>query len=895
MTATRLSWSIHQALVRAGARLTVCSWRASCSWRGVALGLVVLLAGTLVPSPARAQSSPAAGGTGGEICRPDPFTLCLQQERFQVRAFWRTPEGFSGPARMVGLTGESGYFTFFRPENVEGMIKVLDGCGFNRRFWVFTAGLTDVEVSLTVADTWTGQVWSLSNPQKNPYPTVLNTQAFATCMSDSGASGALSVATDRFLPGPDERSGQAGASPAPSPLMPRLVPGRKVLDLAEIGAADRRVGRILGSEGSGLLGLPVAGGLDLDGDGFGDAVMASFLASPLGRDRAGKVYVIFGDGVLGRHLPSWRRGEPIVHIAGGGAQETAGNEVWVDDVTGDGVADLLICRQNFVAPSGQGAPDRVGAGALTVLPGGPRLRRYVHRPTDLDLADLPPELPALTVVGGQHLGRFCIWTRTGDVDGDGIADVVVGADQETHGAATHAGTVYVIRGGPHLAESRTVDLGEWATTALEGNLARILPPADSAEHHFGATCQVADLDGNGRGEVLAATALSRGGAGVPAPGQPSETAHARGGSPAGALHIAWDDNFPPGPWPAGYTVSLAAPPGGRTLLRGGPGNRTFGEEILGGDFDGDGAADLFIGDLTGDLSPFGGLPLSGMGVVIYGAAGLRGLERALDGLPPTLRQTLLLGPEIGAIAGDTAVAGDFDGDGITDLAVSSPHANPPHDSPQSRISAGIVHVLHGESAGWPTLIDLRQPPSTIRLTEIYGAQGERPGDRGDTLGYSMAAGDLDGDGRADLLLNEMLGNGLQVDQGNLLLLSGQSFTTGEPCVADEHTLCLRDGRYRLRAWWQIPRGGRGQAGATPISAETGTFWFFSPSNLEILAKVLDGCPVNDRYWLFTTGLTDVGVQLVVEDTEAGQVRLYINEKSAAFQPILDTQSFATCP
>ncbi len=64
------------------------------------------------------------------------------------------------------------------------------------------------------------------------------------------------------------------------------------------------------------------------------------------------------------------------------------------------------------------------------------------------------------------------------------------------------------------------------------------------------------------------------------------------------------------------------------------------------------------------------------------------------------------------------------------------------------------------------------------MTYVYGAHGHRSSDSGDVLGYSADAADFDGDGKTDLMANEMLGNGLgdAIDTGNLVILSGQDIT-----------------------------------------------------------------------------------------------------------------------
>lgn len=114
-------------------------------------------------------------------CEPSQSTLCLQRGRFQVRALYDTGEQV-GPGRAIHKTEESGYFTFFDRDNVELVVKILDGCNtpFNT-YWLFTAGLTNVGVRLQVRDTATGLSRSYFNPQRTPYPTVLDTRALPAC------------------------------------------------------------------------------------------------------------------------------------------------------------------------------------------------------------------------------------------------------------------------------------------------------------------------------------------------------------------------------------------------------------------------------------------------------------------------------------------------------------------------------------------------------------------------------------------------------------------------------------------------------------------------------------------------------------------------------------------
>src|SRR4030095_4065074 len=91
-------------------------------------------------------------------CVEDEWTVCLGGGRFKAQARWRDFKGRSGPGHAVALTGDSGYFLFFSPDNLELMVKALDGRALNDRFWVFYGALSNVEFELLVTDTETGEV-----------------------------------------------------------------------------------------------------------------------------------------------------------------------------------------------------------------------------------------------------------------------------------------------------------------------------------------------------------------------------------------------------------------------------------------------------------------------------------------------------------------------------------------------------------------------------------------------------------------------------------------------------------------------------------------------------------------------------------------------------------------
>jgi hypothetical protein len=112
------------------------------------------------------------------------------------------------------------------------------------------------------------------------------------------------------------------------------------------------------------------------------------------------------------------------------------------------------------------------------------------------------------------------------------------------------------------------------------------------------------------------------------------------------------------------------------------------------------------------------------------------------------------------------------------------------------------------------------------------------------------------------------------------------------CAPDAHSLCLNGGRYRVEADWRKPDGERGRARAVSLTGASGYFWFFDPTNVEILTKVLDGCGVNDHTWSFSAGLTNLEVDLFVQDTLTGLGKHYNNAAGTSFPPILDTEAIA---
>lgn len=248
---------------------------------------------------------------------------------------------------------------------------------------------------------------------------------------------------------------------------------------------------VYGAEAGDRLGEAVGAG-DINGDGRDDLILAATFASGPNndRDRAGETYVVMGPPA---RVVDTARGEQDVTILGIDPGDQIGHSIASGDVDGDGFADLLLGAVSADGP--QNGSDL--AGETYLVKGGE------HLP---DVIDTAAEGAAALIYGAKAKDRLGRSATMGDVNGDGLNDLLISAPDVDSGDGdkARAGAIYVLYGRP---------VGPYPSTTVDADITlKGLDARDIFGHEaFGTPpLATADMDGDGLDDILAAAPTADG-------------------------------------------------------------------------------------------------------------------------------------------------------------------------------------------------------------------------------------------------------------------------------------------------------------------------------------------------------------------------------------------------
>ncbi len=118
-----------------------------------------------------------------------------------------------------------------------------------------------------------------------------------------------------------------------------------------------------------------------------------------------------------------------------------------------------------------------------------------------------------------------------------------------------------------------------------------------------------------------------------------------------------------------------------------------------------------------------------------------------------------------------------------------------------------------------------------------------------------------------------------------------------PCVESATTACLNSGRDEVKVTFQsATSSGNAQVmsfgGQRAETSESVYYFFFGATNFEVAVKVLNGCGVNGKFWVFVGGLTDQGWTVKVRDTHTGVTKSYTNALGHLSTTVADTSALS---
>ncbi|MCC6561906.1 MAG: FG-GAP repeat protein [Xanthomonadales bacterium] len=490
-----------------------------------------------------------------------------------------------------------------------------------------------------------------------------------------------------------------------------------VINLGSLNGANGF--RLDGAAAGDLSGYSVSGAGDINGDGLGDLIVGAHLADPNGTN-SGSSYVVFGKNApfAATLALSSLNGTDGFRLDGAASGNSSGR--WVSaagDINGDGRDDLTIG-----APLAD--PNGTNSGSSYVVFG--KSTEFAATLT----------LSALNGTNGFRLDGVAADDRSGrsvsaagDINGDGRDDLIVGAYRADPNGS-QSGSSYVVFG------KNTPFAATLALSALNGSDGFRLDGVAAEDFSGRAVGAAGDINGDGEDDLIVGAFQA----------DPN-------GSLSGSTYVVFGKNTP-------FAATLAL-----SALNGTDGFRLDGAaaaDISGyavraaGDINGDGLDDLIIGAFGAD--PNGSQ--SGSSYVVFGKNTPFAATLALSALNGT-DGFRLDGAAVSDVSGlSVSAAGDLNDDGLDDLVIGAPFADP------NGSYSGSSYVLFGKTSPFA---------ATFALSALNGANGFRLDGvaADDHSGISVSsAGDINGDGVDDLIVGAHFADPNGSNSGSSYVLFG---------------------------------------------------------------------------------------------------------------------------